>query len=430
MKKVVTIVLLISILFNFICCNSSYVYAAESDDIAPSASTYVKPMNSFKESNIFADLSEGTTSQKNGDTEKVSTSSKSYGNSIIGFIVGLLARFVNVFVVQLDLLMSLFTTTTILDSGSAPDIPSGTSSEFSWFTIDKAVFNRIALFNINYFDIPEDEEDATYTVGDTVISQNSSNIAIKKQVSKVYYSCRLIALSISLVVLIYIGIRMALSTVASDVAKYKKMLMGWVESILILFIMLYIMAAILAVGDTLTGVFYDLRNDLFDKNITTSNTSGKYGVFEDTIRQNALNLVTGASGLKLGLWSIVYWFLLYMEFKFLWAYLKRFLMVGFLIIISPFITVTYSIDKVGDNKAQAFSKWVKEFLTNVLIQPLHALLYLIFVFSANSIALEAPLVGIAFLFAMTQAERVIKKLFDIEGLTTLRGLDHFRKGKK
>ena len=62
---------------------------------------------------------------------------------------------------------------------------------------------------------------------------------------------------------------------------------------------------------------------------------------------------------------------------------------------------------------------------NVLIQPLHAFLYLIFVFSANAIAAEAPIVGIAFMFAMTQGERMVKRVFNIEGLTSIRGVDHF-----
>ena len=422
MKKIISLILLLMIMFNFICGN--YAYAEE-----PNSQETDNPLTStdglqYEENSTLIPelLEQGTSSVKNGDSSKVQNSHTSFGVSIIGFITGILARIVNVVVLQIDLLMSQFTVTTIYDEGKAK----GDLDQF-WFTIDKVVFNRIALFNINYFDIPEDDvENPTYEVGSTVIEQNTSNIAIKKQVSKVYYICRMIALAMSLVVLIYIGIRMAISTVASDQAKYKKMLMSWIESLVILFVMVYIMVFIINIGESLTGVFYDIRNDLFNKNVP--GMTGKYGVFEDTIRTSTMENVLSLAGLEVTLWSILYWFLLYMEFKFLWTYLKRFLLVGFLIVISPFIIITYSIDKAGDGKAQAFSKWLKEFLTNVLIQPLHALLYLIFVFSANAIAIEAPLVGIAFLYAMTQAERIIKRLFDIEGLTTIRGLDHF--GKK
>ncbi len=43
-----------------------------------------------------------------------------------------------------------------------------------------------------------------------------------------YYMMRIIATAILLVILIYVGIRMALASVADDKAKYKKMLFDWV----------------------------------------------------------------------------------------------------------------------------------------------------------------------------------------------------------
>ena len=234
---------------------------------------------------------------------------------------------------------------------------------------------------------------------------------------------RLVAIALSLLTLIYIGIRMAISTVASDQAKYKKMLIGWIESIFLLAVMLYIMAIIIIFSNKLTEMFFKTRNDLFGTSIT--GFTGKYGVFEDEIRGTVSDLVFSLSGLQVTFWSFLYWFMLYMVGKFFWTYTKRFLMTGFLIAISPYIIVSFSIDKAGDGRAQAFSRWVREFLVNVLIQPLHAFLYLIFVFSANAIAAEAPIVGIAFMFAMTQGERMVKRVFNIEGLTSIRGVDHF-----
>jgi hypothetical protein len=43
-------------------------------------------------------------------------------------------------------------------------------------------------------------------------------------------------------------------------------------------------------------------------------------------------------------------------------------MVGFLILISPLITISYAIDKMGDGRAQALNNWFKEFIYNVIIQ--------------------------------------------------------------
>ena len=91
-------------------------------------------------------------------------------------------------------------------------------------------------------------------------------------------------------------------------------------------------------------------------------------------------------------------------------------MMGLLIAVSPLIIITYSIDKAGDGKAQVFSSWLKEFIVNALIQPLHALIYLIFVLSANTIAIQAPLVALALLMAMGTVERMVKVVFDLKGV--------------
>ena len=49
----------------------------------------------------------------------------------------------------------------------------------------------------------------------------------------------------------------------------------------------------------------------------------------------------------------------------------------FLILIGPISCITYPIDKISDGKAQAFNKWFSEFMSEVLIQPFHLLLYVV-----------------------------------------------------
>jgi len=190
----------------------------------------------------------------------------------------------------------------------------------------------------------------------------------------------------------------------------------------------YIMSIFFSLGESLTNIFYNIRTSLLESgNPVPGTMNGVYGVFEETIRKQLVLKLTSISGLTLAVWSLIYWVLLFTEIKFLWLYLKRLLMVGFLIVISPIITITYSIDKVGDGKAQAFSTWLKEFILNVLIQPLHALLYIIFVFSANAIASTSPIVALALLMSMSQAERMVKVIFDMKGSVTLRSVGKFLK---
>ena len=410
MKKIISCLLVVSIILNFI--SASVVYAEPSgtspDD---SESSGVLNQPAAVSDGVAAEITqEGTVSQTQDSATKVATTALSFGASIVGTVIGLLARLFNIFfAAQVDIIMSQLTYGT--ENGELQ----------YWFTIDRCVFNRVPLFNINYFDI----EEGTYQVGDTEIEKNASNIEIKKGITGFYYICRIIAFAIGLLVLIYIGIRMAISTVASEQAKYKKMLVSWIESIVIMFLMVYIISAITIFGERITGIFYDLRCQLLGE--TVSGTGSTYEIFEEVIRNEAWCSILSKSGLDLTMWSIIYWCLLFMEMKFLWTYMKRLLMVGFLIIISPLITITYSIDKVGDGKAQAFSIWLKEIIVNVLIQPLHALIYLIFVLTANSIAASSPLVALAMLMAMGTVERMVKVVFDMKGVLTLRGVNKFMK---
>ena len=201
------------------------------------------------------------------------------------------------------------------------------------------------------------------------------------------------------------------------------MLIGWFESIVIIFAMPYIMAALFTIEEVLIGVFYELRNSLMGGNTNE--------VFENVVRNIVLELVFSASGIELTMWSIMYWVLLYMEIKFLWTYTKRFFMIGFLVAIAPLVTITYSIDKAGDGKAQAFSNWLKEFMLNVLIQPLHAIIFLVIVMTANNIASKAPIIAIFLLLSMGTVEKMVRVVFNVSDSVTFNGIRDrlFKKGK-
>ena len=114
------------------------------------------------------------------------------------------------------------------------------TSEFKWFTIQDLVLGNISLFNANFFDL---------TVGSNV--KNNPNILMKENVRTWYYSVNQIAIIANLLVLIYVGIRMAISTVAEEQAKYKTMLFEWLASLVILFALPYILTFIFAIADTL-----------------------------------------------------------------------------------------------------------------------------------------------------------------------------------
>lgn len=397
MKKVVVVLTLIIILFNFIFCNSVYAEGAESIS-GESKMVNILAVDNATPENGFAQQ------ELEGDTEE----NENFGATIMGAVVGLLAGAINLLAFQFDLIMGQLTFST----------EEGKLNYF--FSIERTVFNRIPLFNINFFEMGD-----TYKVGiegaNQVEIESSAEVnAIKDRVAKMFRIIQIIATGLSLVVLLYIGIRMALSTLSDDKAKYKKMLIGWVESVVILFLLEYIMVAVIMFGEMLTNLFYDLEIQLLS-------TAASDESFELVIRERIWTALFDSSGLDYAMNTVMYICLLFLQLKYFWTYLKRVLMVGFLIMIAPLITVTYGIDKAGDGKAQAFSIWMKEFVVNVLIQPLHALIYLIFVLSAGEIAKVSPIIALAFIMAMGVVERMVKIIFDLKGLVSLRGVNKLGK---
>ena len=399
MKKIISSILLIIILFNFIFLNKAYSAVEDME------SSFMTEEAVPSESIIDNINDEGKAAEKQGNAVQKSLDFSSFGTSIVGAILGILARLFNLIVaLEVDVLMGQLTYTS-------------ENGELQYFiTIDRLVFNRVPILNSNYFNTSD-----TYKIGNLELKINNNNKIIKENISQLYYMCRILALIIGLAVLVYIGIRMAISTIASDQAKYKKMLIGWFESIVIIFAMPYIIAFLFIIQEALLGVFFELRESIV----------GTEDVFENIVRCNVVSLVFSTAGLELTKWSIIYWVLLYMEIKFLWTYTRRFFMIGFLIAIAPLVTITYPIDKAGDGKAQAFSNWLKEFILNVLIQPLHAIIYLVIVVTANNIAAKSPIVAIALLLSMGTVEKMVRVVFNINDSITFGGIRErlFRKGK-
>lgn len=403
MRKAISCLLIVLILINFILCNSTYA------DADPDELKKTSPLlgNTTSSNTIGESIIDGDNISEGSGGEQKSMALSALTVSAIGTVAGILARLVNIVIaLQVDLAMGF------LSHGQETD-SSGNQTNPFWISIDRMVYNRVSLFDINYLNMND-----TYNVGSTTITSNSGNIAIKQSVTRVYYISRIISIVLSLLVLIYIGIRMAISTVASDQAKYKKMLISWVESIAILFVMIYLISIIILIGERLTGMFYDIRCQLLD--------SGEQ-LFEDTVRSEAWSGLFEKSGFDLAIWSIIYWCLLFMEIKFFFLYARRFLMVGLLITVSPLIIITYSMDKAGDGQAQAFNAWMKEFVISVLIQPLHGLIYLVIVFTANTIAAKSPVVALGLLLAMSTVEKMVRVIFDVKGSEVVREMNFLKK---
>lgn len=393
MKKIISTMLLIVVLFNFILCNNK-TYAVEK----PFEGT--ESINEVDRKSEYTYMNEGkTTDSSIGET---SFNWDTLG-SIFGTVASILVSVVNVFPRTIQ---AAITTMTI----GRPD----KSATIQKFTIEYTVFNQISLFDIDYFNMGESYSLAPITKDSRTsfvhYYQESSKI-IRKNVAKYFIILRLIALSANLLVLIYVGIRMALSSISSDKAKYKKMLVDWLESMIILFLLQYIISAMFTVGSTFSNIIYETRSAM----MINGEKSFELSIME-TIDESLISL----SGWSFVFYSVAYWVLVTLQIKFCLMYLKRFLTVGFLIVISPLITITYAIDKIGDGKAQGFSVFFSELMINIMIQPIHALIYLVFMYTANEIAKYSILISILFLLALTKVEKAVLKIFNLKNVVSLK----------
>ena len=387
MKKLISSLLVMVVLFNFIFGEKSYATDFEGTD-------------SIKEDTISPDeMYQGVNGDDSGDSSDSSTSNANWDiveTIFLGSVAGILASVVNLFPILIEGLMS------------------GAAGGF--FTIEKAVFNLFGIFDVNYFDFG-----SSYKIGNKktkTVNTDDLILDVRESIAKFYYILRLVASALNLLILIYVGIRMALSTISSDKAKYKKMLLAWFESLVVLFMMQYIIILVIKISGIFTNVLYDIRTDM----IANGSKS-----FEDTVIENIFSSMMIKSGWTYVMYSIIFWFLVFIQTKFFLLYFKRQITVGFLIMISPIISVVYPIDKIGDGKAQSFVMWFNEFAINVFIQPIHAFIYLAFMFTAGEIANKSLIVAMIFMLFMTKVEKIILQLFNLKNVVSIKSVDDERK---
>ena len=355
--KLIFVTMLDLIILNFI---SNIVFATSSDP------------------KVVNDLSEVT-----AEEQQVEEDFNLFGGVIDG-IVGILTYVIKVPILLILMgIQAIFTGVAMLDGHSQID---------GLLTPDDLFFNRVGITNIDFFD---------FSVGGAVG-------IIRQNVATWYYIFRILSVIILLGILLYVGIRMAISTVASEQAQYKKMLTDWLVSFALIFMLNYIIIFAIEVNNGFIGLLEGPVRTKIGSGITTSLVKQSLGI-----------MATKSWGALM-----VYAMLIGMTAAFLFSYVKRMLTIGFLILISPLITITYSVDKIGDGKAQALNAWLKEFLFNVLIQPFHCIIYIVFASTAvdllsTSGSLAKMVLAIMCMAFIWKAEKIVKEIFGFKSATSL-----------
>lgn len=398
------IVLIISILmFNFI---GSNVVMANGTDITKVPNTTT---TTTTQSNAVKDLNLPNTSDLDAEMAIAQKIDYSALGILLDGYVGYRTYLQKVLLVVVGGVLQFLATMVGESAGTTEE--SGSYS-ITMVSVEDILFNKLAITDVNFFNI-----NTFGATNKTLEGANNPIKSLKESVASWYMTLRTISIIILLAVLIYIGIRMAMSSVASEKAEYKKMFMNWVVSLALVFLLHYIILAALAINNTLVNIIANIGEKML-------NTDRMF--FSNYLSKMVLNCFNPLATIG---WSYTFTYLaiVTLTFVFLIMYIKRMLTIAFLILIAPIITITYSIDKVGDGKAQAFSAWFKELMHNIFIQPFHCLIFLAFTSVAIKMlqhygTLAATVLVILSMVFILLSEKIIKKIFGIDSESTGNGL--------
>lgn len=346
-------------------------------------------------------------------------------------------------------------------------------------TVEAIVYNRVPLFDINFFNLEIDktvsptgqklrcekckkpvEECCQITEGNVPDKVNCdcdcnacSNceqyllnwqaedplvIKIREFIAMWYTIIRLLALAAMLIVLIGIGIKMALSTIASEKAVYKRMFIDWIVGIIILFAIHYLIYFVIIINETLVETVRETANSINKTQLQFVNFGNKtkdketnediqvvnddeieISIYEE-IRTRAYDakLSVGLSGM------IMYMTLVYFAIRYSISYLKRYLTVIVLSLIAPPLGVAYALQKALTGKSSSFKKWMTEFVMTVIIQIVHALIYAVFISTALALSMESVagmIVALIFMNFALKAEKMFRQIFKMGESDSLAG---------
>ncbi len=255
--------------------------------------------------------------------------------------------------------------------------------------ITDIVYNKLAITNANIFD-PENPNPLLQ-------SANDENGGITGIVKQWYSITRMMAIAASLVILVYVAIKIIIASTGKDKAKYTELLKDWLLSLLLIFTLHYVMAAILFCSDAIVNFFL------------TTVESTKEGIFsyksiqDQTFAFNDFSII----------YALVWIALLIYTFVFLVLYIKRLILICFFVVISPLIVILSTINKLRGKGSGVLDTWLKEFIANVVMQPIDALLFTII---ASSIVIcinsNQPLIALAFVIAFFPMRSWVTQFFD------------------
>lgn len=282
-----------------------------------------------------------------------------------------------------------------------------TGTQIDNINLEDIIFNKIQLLDVNIF---------TNTPGGTAIASGSVVDVIRNGIAEWYNIFRKVSIIGMLITLLYLGIRIALNSIPETKAKYKEMLIGWLFGFAIVFFIHYFILIVITLNESLMQVIPH------DTELGTT-------IYEEIeIGMYQVDFIKALTHILVFLVLFIY------TIKFFYIYLKRLFVVLILIMIAPLMGITYAIDRINGNKtSKHLTTWIQEFSINVLIQFVHAIIYVVFVSSVLEIIeqtgnVASIIVVCIILHFILEAEVLVKKMFKMNKAGSLKDILQSTKG--
>lgn len=334
------------------------------------------------------------------------------------------------------------------------------------WTVTQKTNSNSTLFDQYYITSTKGSTDSKDGQDETLTKNKADELGYTNQLATVisqwYNVLRTIAIVGMMSVLVYIGIRILLSSTSPQKAKYKQLLGDWLVGLALLFTLQVIMLLGNVFSESISDVFYKMDKSFYlatledpnekilgelknagltnqiaikdggnyDSETITTEEDGKVYYYESDGKKyvvwptNLMGLIRiqlrnteKQEDLYLG-YTIMYLVMVFYTIFFCWTYIKRVIYMAFLTLISPLVALTYPIDKVNDGSAQGFNYWFKEYMFNLLLQPMHLLIYTVLVISAIQFAQEHMLYALVALGFIASSEKIVRTMFNFSKAST------------
>ena len=293
------------------------------------------------------------------------------------------------------------------DSGGDLDGDGGTDGETSKkgdITPFDIFFNRFTLLDANIFSTKDrDGKD---------LNPEGLVYKIRRNAGVWYFVINSISFSI-VVIIFLLNLRKALSK--TDVGEKKAMAKRASLDLVVSLVLISFMYLIMIFIFTFNNMILELIEKATDSIVPTNST--------DFL--NALENAVFSENITLGVASlIVYALLNWQTFRYILIYIQRLLSIVVLVMISPIVPITYSSEKLRCGAGVTLNAWLREFIFNVSIQVVHAIVYAALIsvamasITSKSIGgvsdLAPALIAVASMLFIKYAERMVKTIFGFD----------------